>query len=41
MLKIPKEAVLAILEENPKLKELIAKIGVARTEETLEKLMED
>jgi CRP/FNR family transcriptional regulator, cyclic AMP receptor protein len=41
VLKIPKEAVLAILEENPKLKELIAKIGVARTEETLEKLLED
>jgi CRP-like cAMP-binding protein len=41
VLKIPKEAVLRILDDYPKLRETIAKIGVARTEETMEKMLED
>ncbi len=41
VLKIPKEAVLEILNDYPKLKEMIAKIGLARTEDTMEKMMDD
>ncbi len=39
-LRIPKQAVLAILDDYPKVKEVVAKIGLARTEDTMEKLME-
>ena len=39
--RIPKEAVLEILEDYPKAKEIVAKTGVARTEETMGKLLED
>ena len=39
VLKIPKAAVLAILDDYPKLRETIAKIGLARTEENLEKIL--
>ena len=40
-LRIPKQAVLDILEAYPKVKEVVAKIGLARTEDTMEKLLED
>lgn len=39
-LRIPKQAVLDILNDYPKVKEVVAKIGLARTEDTMEKLME-
>ncbi|MBW2703964.1 MAG: cyclic nucleotide-binding domain-containing protein [Deltaproteobacteria bacterium] len=39
-LRIPKQAVLAILDDYPKVKEVVAKIGLARTEDTMEKLMD-
>ncbi len=41
LLKIPKKDVLQILEEYPKVKEVVAKIGLARTEDTMEKILED
>jgi len=41
VLRIPKEAVLGILDDYPKAKEMIAKIGVARTEDTMQKILED
>lgn len=41
VLKIPKDVVLAVLQEYPNVRELVAKIGVARTEDTFEKMMED
>ncbi len=41
VLKIPKGAVLKILEDYPKVRELVAKIGVARTEDTMEKMLQD
>jgi putative ABC transport system ATP-binding protein len=41
VLKIPKDAVLAILKDYPKVRELVAKIGVARTEDTMEKMLQD
>ncbi len=41
VLKIPKKDVLQILQEYPKVKEVVAKIGLARTEDTMEKMMED
>ena len=40
-LKIPKQAVLEILEAYPKVKEVVAKIGLARTEDTMEKMLKD
>ncbi len=41
VLKIPKKAVQKILEQYPKMKEVVAKIGIARTEDTFKKMMED
>lgn len=41
VLKIPKETVLEVLKDYPKVKEIIAKIGVARTEDTMDKMLED
>lgn len=41
LLRIPKEAVRAILEDYPKVKEVVAKIGLARTEDTMGKMLED
>jgi CRP-like cAMP-binding protein len=41
VLRIPRDQVLAILKDYPKVKEVVAKIGVARTEDTLEKMMKD
>lgn len=41
VLKIPKQAVMEVLAAYPKVKEIIAKTGVARTEDTLGKLLED
>jgi CRP/FNR family cyclic AMP-dependent transcriptional regulator len=41
VLKIPKQVVLEVLNDYPKVKEIIAKIGVARTEDTLDKLLEE
>jgi len=40
-LKIPKQAVLDILADYPKVKEVVAKIGLARTEDTMEKILKD
>jgi len=40
-LKIPREAIRKILEDYPKVRELVAKIGVARTEDTMEKMLQD
>ena len=39
-LRIPRQAVIDILNDYPKVKEVVAKIGLARTEDTMEKLME-
>ncbi len=39
VLRIPKAEVRAILEDYPKVREVVAKIGVARTEDTLEKML--
>jgi CRP-like cAMP-binding protein len=41
VLKIPKQTVLEVLKDYPKVKEIIAKIGVARTEDTMDKMLED
>jgi CRP-like cAMP-binding protein len=41
VLKIPKNVVLEVLKDFPKVRELVAKVGVLRTEDTLEKMMED
>ncbi len=41
VLKIPKRVVLEVLADYPKVKEIIAKIGVARTEDTMDKMLED
>ena len=41
LLRIPKQAVRAILEDYPKVKEVVAKIGLARTEDTMGKMLED
>ena len=41
VLKIPKQTVVEVLADYPKGKEIIAKIGVARTEDTLDKMLED
>lgn len=41
VMKIPKQVVLEVLQDYPKARELIAKIGVARTEDTFEKMMGD
>ncbi len=41
VLRIPKRAVRAILEDYPKVKEVVAKIGLARTEDTMGKMLED
>lgn len=41
VLKIPKQTVLEVLKDYPKVKEIIAKIGVARTEDTMDKILED
>jgi CRP-like cAMP-binding protein len=41
VLKIPKQAVVDIMNEYPKLKEIVAKIGLARTEDTFQKILED
>lgn len=41
VLKIPKQIVLEVLKDYPKVKEIIAKIGVARTEDTMDKMLED
>jgi CRP-like cAMP-binding protein len=41
LLRIPKDAVLSILKDYPKVREVVAKIGVARTEDTLEKMLKD
>jgi CRP-like cAMP-binding protein len=40
-LRIPRQAVLDILEAYPKVKEVVAKIGLARTEDTMEKMLQD
>ncbi len=40
-LRIPKQAVLDLLNDYPKVREVVAKIGLARTEDTLEKMMQD
>lgn len=40
VLRIPKDAVRAILEDYPKVREVVTKIGLARTEDTMDKLME-
>ena len=40
-LKIPKQAVLDILADYPKVREVVAKIGLARTEDTMEKMLKD
>lgn len=40
-LRIPRQAVIDILNDYPKVKEVVAKIGLARTEDTMEKLLED
>lgn len=41
VVKIPKQVVLDVLNDYPKVKELVGKMGVLRTEDTLEKMMED
>jgi CRP/FNR family cyclic AMP-dependent transcriptional regulator len=41
VLKIPKPIVLEVLGDYPKVREIVAKIGVARTEDTLDKMLED
>jgi CRP-like cAMP-binding protein len=41
VLKIPKTVVLEVLQDYPKVRELVAKIGVARTEDTFEKMLGD
>jgi CRP-like cAMP-binding protein len=41
VLRIPKEQVLAILQDYPKVREVVAKIGLARTEDALEKMLKD
>jgi CRP-like cAMP-binding protein len=41
VLKIPKRTLREVLADYPKVKEIIAKIGVARTEDTLDKMLED
>jgi len=40
-LRIPKQAVLDILNDYPKVREVVAKIGLARTEDTMEKMLKD
>lgn len=40
-LRIPKQAVLDLLADYPKVREVVAKIGLARTEDTIEKMMQD
>ncbi len=41
VLKIPKQQVQEILADYPKMKELVAKVGLARTEDTMDKMLED
>lgn len=41
VLRIPRQVVLDVLADYPRLKEIIAKLGVARTEQTLQKMMEE
>jgi CRP-like cAMP-binding protein len=41
VLKIPKNSVLDILKDYPKVRELVARIGLARTEDTMEKMLKD
>lgn len=41
VLKIPKNTVLDILKDYPKVRELVARIGLARTEDTMEKMLKD
>jgi CRP-like cAMP-binding protein len=40
-LRIPRDVVLELLKDHPRVREVVAKIGLARTEDTLEKMMKD
>ena len=41
VLKIPKDAVVSVLKDYPRVREIIAKISIARTEQTMGKMLED
>ena len=41
VMRIPKGVVLEVLKDYPKVRELVAKVGVMRTEDTLEKMLAD
>ena len=41
LLRIPKDVVLEILQSYPKVREVVAKIGLARTEDTMKKILQD
>ena len=41
VLKIPRDLILTILNDYPKVKEMVGRMGVQRTEETLEKMLKE